>query len=322
MSPKLVDKLKKSNRKVLGSTGLLSKVDEWISTGCYPLDLIMGGGVPVGRMVEIYGDYSTGKTLVAQHILAQCQAVGGTAVLIDTETAIDEELAGLIGLDIDNLVYPDPPPATVEDVFEEINELLFAKEEVDPDGMMVIVWDSVAATSSQEEIDTVRKKGLGGRSSYASHARLISMMMRVMHAELPRNKTSLVMTNQIRDKIGVMFGDNVTTFGGKAIRFYTSIRIELAQSRKIVEGDATVGVYGKAYVSKNKVAPPFGKCMFPILFDRGIDNPGAVFDWLKDREAIVMKGGWYEIDTIKFRRREWPEIFAENEGTILEMMQR
>jgi len=314
---------KRPNAKLikLSNQSALSRVTEFIPTGCPPLDIIMGGGVPVGRMTEIYGDTSTGKTLLAEHILAETQKMGGLAILLDTETAIDDRLAELIGIDLDELLYSNPE--TVEDVYEIIDELLTAKRKADPDGLMTIVWDSVAATSSNEEIEKIKEKGLGA-ATVATHARLISKMMRVMKTRVAEERLALVMLNQTREKIGVMFGSKKSTFGGRAIGYYSSVRLELAKRSTIKEKGDPVGISTRAYVAKSKVSPPFGQCIVPILFDVGIDEPGAVLEYLKDEDMVKTTGGWYHIDLggedNAFQRPSWPELYAKHREEVLDLM--
>jgi len=306
----------------LADTGVLSRVTEFIPTGCPPLDLIMGGGVPVGRMTEIYGDTSTGKTLLAEHIIAQTQAIGGTAALLDTETAIDADVAKVVGINLDTLIYTNPE--TVEDVYADIQELLEAKRDVDPKGLMTIVWDSVAATSSEEEIEKIRKEGLGAHTM-ATHARLISTMMRVMKQEVARDRIALIMLNQTRQNIGVMFGDKMSTFGGRAIGYYSSVRLELALRGHIKDRGSVIGIEVRAYVAKSKVAPPFGKCVFPILFNVGIDEPGAMLNWLKDEKIAVTRGAWTYLTLdggkeLQFQGASWAEMYNDNRDAILGLM--
>lgn len=316
------DKRPKSTLITLSDKGAISRVTEFISTGCPPLDWIMGGGVPVGRMTEIYGDTSTGKTLLAEHILAETQAMGGVAVLLDTETAIDDQLAETIGINLEELIYDNPD--TVEDIYDVIQELLDAKRDEDPNGLMTIVWDSVAATSSREEIEKIRKDGLGG-ATVATHARLISKMMRVMKKMVAKERLALVMLNQTREKIGVMFGNNKSTFGGRAIGYYSSVRLELALKSKIKDRGQVVGINVRAYVAKSKVAPPFGQCIIPILFDVGMDEPGAVLEWLKDDKVVRVSGAWQYLELgdgneLKFQRPGWPQLYNDNQDAILELI--
>lgn len=308
----------------LSDSSALSRVTDFVPTGCLPLDLIMGGGIPVGRIVEIYGDTSTGKTAVGEHILAETQKMGGTAVLFDCETALDLGMAEDIGIDVDELIYS--VPETVEEVHRDFEDLLVAKNKVDPKGIMTVVWDSVAATSVQEEIDKVSKKGLGSNVSPAAHARLISQMCRVMRTRIAASRIAFVIINQTRAKIGVLFGPKKATFGGRAIGYYSSVRLELAAQGKIIESDVPVGINVRAYIAKNKIAVPFGKCTFPILFDSGIDECEAVFRWLKEHDAFEHdKGGsWYTLTfddgtEIKFMHKDWPEVYEEAKDDIVEI---
>lgn len=321
----MLTSLKKRSRKSpftsLADSSALSLVDTWISTQCLPLDDIMGGGAPVGRMVEIYGDEASGKTLICLHLLAEVQQMGGIAVMIDTETAIALTLAEIVGVDLDELIYCTP--STIEEVWDNISEVMKIKEDDFPDVPMLIVWDSVAATSSEAEVKKVMEKGLN--TGYPPTAREISQMMRVMSVMIARNNTAFVMTNQAKVKIGVLFGDKVATFGGKSIGFHSSIRLHLKKVSVIRDKARNpLGVTVRVKAAKNKVHPPFGECTFPVLFDVGIDDAGAVFTWLKNEKIIRASGGWcyLEVDEeeLRFRSDGFGEIYEDYRDAILEMM--
>ncbi len=302
---------------------LLSKVGYWISTGCQPLDMIMGGGVPGGRMMEIYGDTSSGKSLIAGHILAETQAAGGTAVLFDSETATSEEIMLAVGIDPDALIYSIPD--TIEDLYSDMIALIEAKRSLDPDGFMVIVWDSVAATSSEGELKKLKEEGLGG-STIGTHARQISKLCRVMKADIARDNISLVFINQTREKIGVLFGSNVATFGGKAIGFYSSIRVELKHVSKIKDKKtgAVTGIKARAGVVKNKLAPPFGQCDFLVEFGVGIDEPATILEWMR-KHKLTTGAGWKRLELLdgtelKFQHSSWADTFYDNEDVVRELL--
>jgi len=320
----MLDAIKKYRPKTrftaLSDSLVISRVDSWISTQCVPLDIIMGGGIPIGRMVEIFGDTSTGKTLLALHILAETQKMGGIAVMLDTETSVAIELAEIIGVNVDELVYSNPD--VIEDVFEDIMELVKIKDELYPDTFMTIVWDSVAATSSEAEVEKVMTEGLN--TGYPPTAREISQMMRVLKIIIAKRNIALVMLNQAKEKIGVMFGSNIATFGGKAIGFYSSIRLLMKQIGKIKKHGEVIGITVRTYVDKNKVAPPFGVCTFPILFDVGIDDAGSVLDWLKEQKIVKTRGGWQYLtiggEEFSFRSDEFGPIYEKHRDAVLNML--
>jgi recombination protein RecA len=315
---------KKSKRLTrLSDPDILSRVTEWIPTGCVTLDYIMGGGVPVGRMIEIFGDTSSGKTLLAEHIIAETQALGGVAAYLDSETAADEGVMENVGIDLDALIYSNPE--IVEEVYEDFTALLEARQEADPDQLMTIIWDSVAATSTKAEIEAVRKKGMGA-ATMGIHARLISQMCRIVNTEIARQRLAVVFINQTRSKIGVMFGDPDVTFGGKAIAYYSSVRVKMRHIRKLVY-KPTKTVYGIEVgvgVVKNKVGPPFGHCEIPILFDIGMDEPGAVLWWLKEY-GLVTGSNWKTLilpsgEKVKFQHRSWEDTYYNHLDAIHELV--
>lgn len=307
----------------LSDPATISHVTAFVSTQCLPLDVILGGGIPVGRLTEIYGDTSTGKTLLAQHILAETQRMGGVAALLDSETAIDEPLAQKIGINTNELLYSIPE--TVEEAYDDVMAIVDARNKVSPDSLLTIVWDSVAATSADAEIQKVDSDGLGART-VATHARLISKMCRVMKKRWARQRIALVLVNQTRTKIGVRFGDDQATFGGRAIGYYASVRLELALRGKRRERDRYTGINVRAYVAKNKIAPPFGIVELPVVFNIGIDEDEAVLNWLKDEKVITTSGGWYKIqfpeddEPQSFRSNDWPELWSERKDEILALI--
>lgn len=307
----------------MSEPSLVSRVKEFVSTGCIPLDIIMGGGIPVGRLTEVYGDTSTGKSLLAAHLLAETQAMGGIGVLLDSETATSVEIMEAVGVNPKQCVYSTP--STDEEVYDDMVQAIEAKKECAPSALMTIIWDSVAATSSDAEVEKVRKEGLGG-STMATHARLISTMCRVIPRMVAKERIALVFINQTRQNIGVMFGDKMSTFGGRAIGYYSSVRLEMAKTKTLRDADDNPeGIDVRCYVAKSKVSVPFGQCRFPILFGVGIDKTGAVFNWLKDRKLVDVKGSWYHLDTghgdrLKYQRTSWPMIYAKHQKAIDDYM--
>lgn len=312
---------KKKQFASLADASILSRVSEFVSTGIPTIDLVMGGGVPVGRMIEVYGDTSTGKSLLAAHILAETQHAGGIAVLMDPETATSVEIMESVGIDTETCIYTVPD--TVEEVFKVIEDVLELKKEEAPDQLMTIVWDSVAATTSEDELARASKDGIG--RGYPSHARLISQMCRILKAEIAKNRIAFVFINQTRQKLNIMFGDNTATFGGKAIPFYSSIRLVMKKGKKLVDGkDFPYGIMVKIGCVKNKVAPPFRDCQCPVIFGEGLDPAGAAFWWLRDKKLLVTKGSWYILEILgqelKFQAKNFEGIYYDYENYIVELL--
>jgi len=215
-------------------------VSEWLSTGCLVLDRIMGGGLPVGRLVEIYGDQATGKSLIASQVAAEAQRQNHVVAYADTETAVSLEIMGAVGVDVDNLIYAAPD--TIEEVFTFFESCIVSKRERYPNDLMVIIWDSVAGTSAEREMESEYGKAMMGR-----RATLISQAMRKMIRQISKDRVCALFLNQTRQKIGVMFGDSTTTFGGKALGFFSSVRIQL----KLAD---VIRIPGKNPKKKNNIA--------------------------------------------------------------------
>jgi recombination protein RecA len=254
---------------------------EVIPTGSLALDIALGiGGVPRGRVTEIYGAESSGKTTLALHILAQAQKLGGEVAFIDAEHALDPVYAERLGLDIDKLLVSQP--SSGEQALE-ITEMLVRSNAVD-----VIVIDSVAALVPRAEIE-----GEMGDAHVGLQARLMSQALRKLTGAVSRSKCSVVFINQIRMKIGVMFGNPETTSGGRALKFYASVRLDVRRTASIKEGDDVVGSRTKVKVVKNKLAPPFRNCEFDILHGYGISMEGELIDLGMEKELITRRGTWY-----------------------------
>ncbi len=251
---------------------------EAISTGCLSLDLALGvGGVPKGRIIEIYGPESSGKTTLAQHIVAEVQKAGGVAAFVDAEHALDPEYAQKIGVNIDELFISQPD--TGEQALE-IVETLVRSSAVD-----VVVIDSVAALTPRAEIE-----GDMGDSHMGLQARLMSQALRKLAAIVSKSGTTVIFINQIRMKIGVVFGNPETTTGGNALKFYSSIRIEIRRSAQIKQAEKIVGNRTKVKIVKNKVAPPFKTCEFDIMYNEGISIAGDLIE-LGVPYGVIKKSG-------------------------------
>lgn len=252
-----------------------------ISTGVLPLDIALGiGGVPQGRIVEIYGPESSGKTTLALQILAECQAKGGTVAFIDAEHAMDPVYAAAIGVDIDNVLISQPD--TGEQGLE-ICDMLVHSGAVD-----CIVIDSVAALVPRAEIE-----GEMGDHTVGLQARLMSQALRKLTGSLAKSKTTCIFINQLREKIGVQFGNPETTTGGRALKFYSSVRIEIRRVESIKGDDDIIGNRVRAKVVKNKVAPPFRKAEFDIMFGEGVSKASCVIDAGITVGILCRKGNWY-----------------------------
>ncbi len=296
----------------MGDANAIRNIDV-VSTGSLGLDIALGvGGVPRGRVVEIFGPESSGKTTLTLHVVAEMQKLGGVAAFIDAEHALDPLYAEKLGVDVDELLVSQPD--TGEQALE-ITDMLVRSSAVD-----VIVIDSVAALTPKAEIE-----GDMGDSHMGLQARLMSQALRKLTANIKRSNTLVIFINQIRMKIGVMFGNPETTTGGNALKFYASVRLDIRRTGAIKRGDEVVGNETRVKVVKNKVAPPFKQVNFEILYGEGISREGEIIDLGVKHEIVNKAGAWYSYngdrigqgkDNVRKFLKENPEIAQDIEAKI------
>jgi recombination protein RecA len=278
-----------------------------IPTGCLPLDMALGvGGFPRGRVVEVFGPEATGKTVLALHVVAEAQRQGGIAAYVDAEHALDPDFSRRIGVDIDNLLLSQPD--TAEQALE-VTEILVRSNAVD-----VIVIDSVAALVPRAEIE-----GEMGDQHVGLQARLMSQALRKLTAAISKSKTCVIFVNQMREKIGVMFGSPETTPGGRALKFYSSVRIDLRRIASIKDGQQTVGNRVRAKVVKNKIAAPFKQAEFDLLFTEGISKEGSLLDLALEEKIVTRSGSWFSYQDEQIGQgRENARLFLKENPDVAE----
>ena len=298
----------------LGDDNALTDIQA-ISTGSITLDVATGiGGVPRGRIIEIYGPESSGKTTLTLHIIAEAQKTGGKAAFIDAEHALDPEYARNLGVDINELLVSQPD--TGEQALE-ICEMLVRSGALD-----VIVIDSVAALVPKAEI-----QGAMGDSHVGLQARLMSQALRKLAGAINKSKTAVIFINQLREKVGVMFGNPETTTGGRALKFYSTMRMDVRRIESIKSGDSVLGNRTRVKIVKNKVAPPFKQAEFDIMYGEGISKAGDILDCAVENGVVEKAGSWYSFDgerigqgreNVKTYLQSNPDIMDRIEGLILD----
>ncbi len=289
------------------------KIDvEMISTGSLSLDLALGGGIPKGRIIEIYGPESSGKTTLALHAVAEVQKNGGVAAFVDAEHALDPEYAARIGINLDTLLISQPDNG---EQALEITETLVRSQAVD-----IVIVDSVAALVPRAEIE-----GEMGDSHMGLQARLMSQALRKLTGVISKSKTTVIFINQLRMKIGVMFGNPEVTAGGNALKYYASVRMDIRGSEQIKDGDTSIGKHVKVKVVKNKIAAPFKVAEFDIMFNEGISTAGDLIDLAVKYNLVEKAGAWYSYkgekigqgrEAAKNYLSENPKVMAELDATI------
>ena len=288
---------------------------EVIPTGSIGLDMALGvGGYPKGRIIEIYGPESSGKTTLAIHAIAEAQKLGGIAAFIDAEHAFDRFYAANLGVDVDNLLISQPDNG---EQALQIADQLISSAAVD-----IIVIDSVAALTPKAEIE-----GDMGDNKVGLQARLMSQALRKLTSTIAKTNTTCIFINQLREKIGIMFGNPETTTGGNALKFYASVRIDVRASTAIKDGDEVLGKLTKVKIVKNKVAPPFRKCEFDIMFGTGISKVGEILDIAVDKGIVKKSGSWFSYEDSKLAQgrdavlallKDNPELCEEIEAKVRE----
>lgn len=285
-----------------------------VPTGIVAIDRVCGGGIPAGKLTEIYGGWSSGKSRLAAHIIAETQRLGGIGVLLDNERSLDAGLVNLTGIQLnETFFYPDPDTdlKTIEDVFGVMQNAVKTLRGDNPDRLLTVVWDSLAATPGAEDLDAE----LGMATGAMRRAKVISDGLKQIMSEVHKSKTCLVFINQIRDKIGVMYGEKTDTVGGKALKFAASLRLHMELNGKIKDEktEELIGNKGRLVVDKNKVGRPFGVVNFEMYVDKPIDKYSGMLDYMVRHSEIEQTGGWYKFpgQQKKFRADDFAKNYEE-----------
>ena len=306
-----IDQIEKAHGK--GAIMRLSDTNvvqlEAISTGCLSLNAAIGiGGFPKGRITEIYGPESSGKTTICLHVIAEAQKKGGLAAFVDTEHALDANYAQRLGVDLNQLLLSQPE---FGEQALDIVETLVRSGAVD-----VIVIDSVAALTPRVEIE-----GEMGDSQMGSQARLMSQAMRKLNASIGKSNTCVVFTNQLRSKIGVMYGNPETTTGGNALKFYASLRIDIRRKEILKDGAESIGNRVKVKIVKNKCAPPFKEVEFDIMYNEGISKIGDIMDIAIASDVIIKTGSWFTVDGERVQGREGVKKYIQDHPEVMDKLE-
>lgn len=327
----IVKLLKKDGKyavNILSGDGSPCIVSDYLSTSCLALDRILGGGLPVGRVTQIWGSSSAGKSLIAEQVVAWTQQLGYPAMYLDTESAVSIDMMRAVGVDVDNLIYSIPE--NLESLFQLMEDTIKIVSEKMPDKKLLIVWDSVAASPTKREAE-----GDYGKSSMGNQAFVISQGMKKIAGLIAKTQTCCLFLNQVRQNVGVMFGDADTSPGGNALEFYSSVIIKLQRRSKIKNAKGRpIGVETLATCTKNKLSAPFRSCTLPIYFGTGIDDTSASFRYLKDNGLIVAAGSYYSIPEAialslknaglrvpeKFQQKNWEQVYVDYFDTIAELV--
>lgn len=287
------------------STG--ASVKMWIPSGDPSIDEVLGGGWPCGRTVEVFGQESSGKTTLALTAIKECQKMNGVAVFLDTEHALDRERAKALGVDLKKMIYA--APETLEEVFQYAEDIIEVIRKKDTERPVIIVWDSVAATPTKAEVE-----GDYDDRHVGVQARAMSQGLKKITSKISQHNILFMCVNQMRTNVGVMYGNPDTTPGGRALRYYSSMRVKISKVGQHKEGGVVAGIKCKIKTEKNKIAPPFAETEFTILFDKenaGIDSIGSLLD-AGHKELFGGTAGWYDIQGKKMRKNEARKFLKEN----------
>ena len=303
-------------RKLISRLGSPPEI-KWLRTGLHALDLMFGNGVPLGRILEVYGDESTGKSLLGWTIAKAFQEAGGIVVVFDTEATAPKKFMTQVGVNVEELIYRRP--SSLEDLETELFTIHEALTKLDPNLKILYLHDSVAATSSKGEFvyDKKTKMLVPKEAEMAARARAMSRLMRHISLRLADSEATYIAINQVRDKIGVLYGEKTTTPGGRALKFHASIRVQLSRGGRIdAEGARPVGVICNAFIKKNKVAEPFRKAPLRIIWKEGFDRFAGLPEILEQVERVTIDRGRIKYGKLKFRARSLPKIIRRKPELI------